>query len=294
MMSKFLKHVRNAQPSLLGVEPGRQLEMDQILGAVGGGHKPGPNGNQVVATKAVDAVEPRVSGRKLEITGRNDRLISDEGTHTDLAGESYRVLRTRLMRLQHLNGLSSVVISSAAPHEGKTLTAMNMALCCSQIHDARVLVVDADLRSRGLTRLLGDPDVPGVGDVLANRVSPEEAVLSTDIPNLYAVLAGRGSMSPAELLSTPRWKEFMQWGRDSFKLVVVDSAPILLTDFELVAAGCDGVLIVVRALHTSRELLEEAVAHVESRKLLGAIFNATEYAKADRYYRNYYRSGGRK
>src|ERR1700685_1312410 len=94
--------------------------------------------------------------------------------------ESYRELRTRLLRVRSAQGLRSVVITSAVQGEGKTMTSLNLAMCCAQLHDMRVLLVDTDIRSHGLTRLIGMPEGPGLSEVLAGTCAAEKAILSTD------------------------------------------------------------------------------------------------------------------
>src|SRR6202008_579428 len=100
------------------------------------------------------------------------------------AAESYRTLRTRLTRIQGTQGIRSVVFSSAMPGEGKTLTAMNLALCCAQIPSFKVLIVDADFRKRGLTHLLGSPTGPGLSELLSGTATYDQATVETNIPNL--------------------------------------------------------------------------------------------------------------
>src|SRR6266571_2617289 len=77
------------------------------------------------------------------------------GPALEAAEESYRALRTRLLRARSAQGLRSVVVTSATPGEGKTLTSLNLSLCCAQLHDLRVLLIDADIRTSGLSRTLG-------------------------------------------------------------------------------------------------------------------------------------------
>ncbi len=205
------------------------------------------------------------------------------------AAESYRMLRTRLLRLQAAQGIRSVVLSSALPGEGKTLTTLNLALCCTQIPNLRVLIVDADFRTRGLSHLLGTPSGPGLSEILSGEATYEQAIMSTDLPNLCVLTGGGATKAPAELFATQRWKEFLGWASETFKLVLVDSPPILpLSDFELISAACDGVLLVIRGGRTNRELLRRASVQVDSRKLLGSVFNMSrESGNA-----NHHRYGG--
>ena len=191
--------------------------------------------------------------------------------------EAYRTLRTRLERRQAGKGMRSLVISSAAQGEGKTLTTFNLALCYAKMQNFPVLMVDADLRSQGLSQLMGDPQSPGLGTVLEERCDYASAILATDSPGLYALPAGSSTTSPPELLARPGWKVFIAWATETFRLVIVDSPPVLnVADFELVMAPCDSVILVVRSRKTGAGYLTRVLAESDPNKLAGVVFNATE------------------
>jgi protein-tyrosine kinase len=204
-------------------------------------------------------------------------LLTRKDESLTQAAESFRTLRTRLLRMQASQNIRSIVFSSALPGEGKTLTTMNLALSCAQIPNLRVLVVDADLRARGLTLLLGSPAGPGLSELLSGDVTRDQAVLATNLPNLCVLPAGATTESPAELFATARWKEFIGWASENFKIVLIDSPPTFpLADFELISAACDGVVFVIRGGSTSREMIRRSSAQVDPRKLLGSVFNMSQ------------------
>jgi capsular exopolysaccharide synthesis family protein len=191
--------------------------------------------------------------------------------------ESYRALRTRLLRISSQEGLKSVVITSASQGEGKTFTSLNLASCCARLHEMRVLLIDGDIRSRGLSRRLESLSGPGLSEVLAGKCDPEDAILATDIPNLYVLTAGSPTIPAAELFAGPGWQELIEWSNQSFKLVLVDSPPVLnLADVELMTVACDGVLMVVRAQQTKRDVLQKTTSQLDPKKLLGVVYNAAE------------------
>ena len=213
-------------------------------------------------------------------------LVTQYNPAMQAAVEAYRTLRTRLVKQQTRTGARSMVVTSSAQGEGKTLTIFNLALCYAKIENWPVLVVDADLRTRGLSILAGDPDSPGLAEILEKDGSYQSAVLRTDIPSLYVLPAGETTASPSELFSGPRWKEFIGWAAESFRLVLVDSPPALnLADFELIAAPCESVMIVARARKTARESLTKVLAQVDPRKMAGVVFNAAEEKPENSYYR---------
>jgi capsular exopolysaccharide synthesis family protein len=209
-----------------------------------------------------------------------------------VATESYIALRTRLLRLQASQGFRSVVLSSPLPGEGKTLTTLNLALCCAQLSDVRILMIDADMRTHGLTNILGQPAGPGLGEVLAGQTQLENVILATERPNLYFLGAGSLSKPAPELYAGDRWRQLVSWCGENFQLVLVDSPPILpLADFEQIASGCDGVLVVVRGLKTHRDSLQKAARRIDPNKLLGAVFNSAG-VENESHYRSYLNSNG--
>jgi len=223
---------------------------------------------------------------RLPRTEERSFLVSQYNPAMQAAVEAYRTLRTRLVKQQTRNGARSLVVTSSAQGEGKTLTIFNLAICYAKIENWPVLMVDADLRTRGLSILAGDPESPGLAEILENDCSYQSAVLRTDIPGLHILPAGETTSSPSELFSGQRWKKFMGWAAESFRLVLVDSPPALnLADFELIAASCESVMVVARARKTARESLTKVLAQVDPRKMTGVVFNASEETPENGYYR---------
>ncbi len=282
-MSKFFDETQKAQDWALREGAARKLDVQQMLETV-------KENVRKADTVSNDLSHLRIGqAQKIRLPRSADSPVIFSGNEAgQIATESYRALRTRLLRMVSTQGLRSVVVSSAVPGEGKTLTSLNLALCCAQLQDMRVLVIDGDLRTRGLTGLLGHSPGIGLSEVLGGQATFGDAILSTEIPNLYVLGAGSTTVSPPELFAGDRWKEFIGWCSESFKLILVDSPPILpLADFELIAGVCDGVLVVVRARHTQREALRKASTHIDAKKLLGVVLNASDSETRNGYY--YYR-----
>jgi capsular exopolysaccharide synthesis family protein len=209
--------------------------------------------------------------------------------------EAHRTLRTRTMRLLSSKGIHSIMLTSAVPGEGKTTTALNLALSCAQLRDKRILLVDSDLRSRGLTRLLAIPEGLGLCDVLSGKALNEEAVLTTEYENhLSIVSAGSTCEQPAELLAGRRWFEFVEWSHRYYDVIIIDAPPIRsLADAELISAACDGVLFVLRAFSTPREIVRQCGNRIDKKKLIGLVFNGVPHNSEDRHYYDVASSGYR-
>jgi protein-tyrosine kinase len=302
-MSKFFNDTRSAQ-KINPVPATANLDIQELVGSI----KQSMEGNGSAASHsgavdlknllqplteshdvATQVAEGRLENcRSIRLSREEERsfLVSQYNPAMQAAVEAYRTMRTRLVRQQTRNGARSLVVSSSAQGEGKTLTIFNLALCYAKIENWPVLLVDADLRTRGLSILAGDPESPGLAEVLEKDCPYSSAILRTDVPSLYVLPAGETDASPSELFSGPRWKEFMGWASESFRMVLVDSPPVLnLADFELIAAPCESVMVVARARKTARESLTRVLAQVDPRKLAGVVFNGAEEPPDNGYYR---------
>jgi capsular exopolysaccharide synthesis family protein len=239
-------------------------------------------------------VEPT---RTASLVKREAPIAIAQNSDSPVTIEAYRTLRTRLMNRKVSAGFKTVMITSAVPGEGKTLTALNLALSCSQLPETRVLLVDADLRSRGLSRHFGNPETAGVAEVLSGEVTAEDAIQATEHKNLSAVTAGThiSELSLAEQFAGSQWREFLAWSGENFSLVLVDSPPVLaVADSEMIGTACDAVIVVVRALQTNREVLQRLGGAINKSKLVGLVYNGVPEGVMSRYrsgYGNYYDAG---
>ncbi len=216
--------------------------------------------------------------------GNATHLVIRQEQSSKVALEAYRALRTRLMRAQSKAGVKTIAITSSLPGEGKTLTTMNLGLCYAQLPQQRVLVIDADLRTCGLTALLNHPSTVGLAEVLAGKATPDEAIVATNQKNFFVLPAGTVSSPPPELFTGSRWPELLGRCSELFEVVLVDTPPIIpLADFELISVACQGVVMLVRAHHGQRETLQKSASSVDRKKLLGLVFNGTD-ANEKQYY----------
>jgi capsular exopolysaccharide synthesis family protein len=209
--------------------------------------------------------------------GLDDRLVSLL-TPEAFAAEQYRALRYTVEQLRSHSGLSVVAVSSPSVGDGKTTTAINLAGALAQAPDARILLIEADLRRPSIARRLGLGLPPRPGLVRA-ILSPDVALESVVRPcppfnGLSVLLAGSGRSSPYELLHSPRLGELLEEARRRYDYVVLDTPPIVgAPDCQVLAQWVDGMLVVVRAHRTPRKLLEEALNLMEPAKVVGLVFN---------------------
>jgi capsular exopolysaccharide synthesis family protein len=207
-----------------------------------------------------------------------------------MVAEAYQTLRTRLSRLQTKNGAALIDITGTAQGEGKTLTALNLALCYS-LQESRVLLVDADLRTKGLSQKFRLDQFPGLSNILETQCSYESVIARMKDSNFYVLPAGTSLTPPPELLSRSTWTQFAGWARRTFNVIIVDSPPALdFSDFELIAEVCDGVVLVTRSGKTKRQALTRVVEQLDQNKLLGVVLNDSDELSARGYYETYLKS----
>jgi capsular exopolysaccharide synthesis family protein len=213
-----------------------------------------------------------------------------------MASESFGVLRSRVMSVHSNQRLQVFVITSSGAGEGKTLTAINLALSLGQLGRKRVLLVDGDLRASKATNVLRLQGKPGLAEYLLERASFSQCVHPTAFPSLWVVPAGQvPDKSLPEMLEGPRLNQFRDEVKENFDITVVDSLPVgaPVADLELTLTICDAYLFVVRLHSTSRESLDFARDRLDRSKLLGLVINnADEVHPYNSHY--YYYGSSRK
>lgn len=216
------------------------------------------------------------------------RLITVEEPRSPIS-EAYRVLRTNIQFSAIDQEIQVLTVTSTQPNEGKTTTVANLAVAYAQ-DGKRVLLIDADLRKPTLHRIFRCTNRKGLTNVLAHLGSMEDELTKTFVDNLYLLSAGPKPPNPAEMLSTKRMSMLLKQLRQQFDIVLIDTPPALaLTDAQVVAAQSDGVLLVVHAGKTKRELVRKCKANLQYVKanLLGVVLNNQTKKEMNSYYYYY-------
>ncbi len=223
--------------------------------------------------------------KKLDI----DRIV-EKDSHS-LAAEAYRSIRTNLLfSLNHSSSAKSLVITSSVPREGKTLTAVNLAMMIANSGE-RVLLVDADMRKPRVHTIFNEQNESGLSEFLLGKKDFNSVVKYSGNDNLYVVTAGKATHRPAELLSSEKMKLFLETAASEFSKIIFDSPPIaLVTDAQILSTICTGVVLIAdggRAtrvlLNRSKDLLEKVGA-----RILGIIVNNISLTKDSYSYPHYY------
>lgn len=209
--------------------------------------------------------------------------------------EAYKTLRTNIRFSLPQSGCHRICVTSGLPNEGKSITALNLAITLAEAGQ-RVILVDGDLRRPVLARLLLESGDPGLSNILAGMCTEEEAIHKDRYPNLDVILSGAIPPNPSELLSSPRMQALMDSLSARYDYIVVDTPPVnVVTDTCVLASMLDGVVFVVRQNKSERESVERAVDQLKmaGAKLLGFVLNGIpldnkKHKKGNRYYYRHY------
>lgn len=205
--------------------------------------------------------------------------------------EQYRHLAAVLHHAQGESGCRSVMVTSALPSEGKTLTATNLALTISESYQRRVLLIDADLRRPRIKEVFGLPNGEGLTDSLNNPRGGKLPVHQIT-PTLWVLTAGRATADPMSTLVSSSMKHLLDEAREAFDWVVVDTPPIaILPDANLLASMIDTALLVVSAQATPYPMVQRAAQAIGPSRILGVVLNRAEQSGMPSGYGYYARTG---
>jgi receptor protein-tyrosine kinase len=224
---------------------------------------------------------------------RKQAAIAFENDNSAIA-EAFRKLRTNLQFLAVDNPPRVIVCTSSMPSEGKSTTAINIALALAE-NDHNVVLVDGDMRRPTLHKYLDLVGSVGFSTVLSGRANLDEALQKTQFPGLTVLTSGAIPPNPSELLGSLTAKKLLAELRANFDYVIVDSTPLLaVTDAAILAAGSDGALIMARFGQTKHEQVSHAVESLQGvgARLLGAVFTMmpTRGSSSYTYHYTYYGS----
>ncbi|MEI8314214.1 MAG: polysaccharide biosynthesis tyrosine autokinase [Verrucomicrobiota bacterium] len=189
--------------------------------------------------------------------------------------EAYRVVRSALLGVVPREKLHAILLTSTVPGEGKTTTAVNLAIGLAQIEE-RVLLIDADLRRGGIHKYFNFEPANGLVDILTGDSTPEKAVHQTEVHKLHVITAGAYPTNPTELLLNHRLEALLRWARQHYDRILVDGPPITgVADSSILSTVCDDVLLVIRPGRTLRKdvLTAKATAADRGANFVGFILN---------------------
>lgn len=212
--------------------------------------------------------------------------------------EEYRIIKRPIIMnalgkgaapIEHGNLVS---ISSSLPSEGKTFTALNLALSIATELDSTVLLIDGDVLRFSLSKLLGIENEKGLIDLLEDRqCTVGDVIIQTQIPSLKVISAGNRSEKSTELLASKEMEGLLNEIADRYqdRIIIFDSPPILATsESEVLNQHMGQVLLVVEAGQTPVDAIKDSLTRLDSEKAIGLVLNKSREVKGSNYYGTYY------
>ena len=201
------------------------------------------------------------------------------------AQEAYKSLRTSVRFALRENGCKRIGMTSAMASEGKSITMLNLAISVA-MDGQRVLLIDADLRRPSQARMLVEKATPGLSNVLAGMVKPEDAIRPEVYPNMDVLFSGDVPPNPSELLGSDKMRELIEEMSKQYDYILVDTPPaILVSDAAIVANLLDGMLLLVRQGKSKKDELKRAIANLELAGItpMGIVLNGVELKEGKDY-----------
>lgn len=207
------------------------------------------------------------------VTGKLQKLVTLDQLSSVV--EAYRMLRTSVLLSAAGNPPKTILFTSGQPGEGKTTTAINTAISLSQL-GASILLIDADLRRPTVHRVFKMNPTQGLSTYLSRQVEVEPLIQTLWVPNLSILPCGPIPPNPAELISSDRMKELLRDLSGKYDHILIDSPPLTnVTDPVILSTMVDGVILVVQAGRTTRDLVRRARTELSSvgAKIFGVVLN---------------------
>ena len=223
-------------------------------------------------------------GKKKKFEPRDIELINFIDPECPFS-ESYRSIRTSILLSSAEHAPRVITITSAAPQEGKTATAANLAISFCQL-GKKVIIIDGDLRKPRMHKIFNKKNTMGLSSYLVGRVKFSQIVQKTHIPNLFLVSSGPIPPNPAELIDSEIMKNMLKKLLDIVDFVFIDSPPLIgIVDTVLLGKHSDGVVLVNWAGKTKNELIEKAKKELDqfNIRILGVVLNRADFKKTTTY-----------
>lgn len=230
-----------------------------------------------------------MDGDGSEARGAGQELITVSAPKST-ASEAYRGIRTSILFSSAESEPKVILVTSAGPQEGKTITSSNLAVTMAQ-SGGRVILIDCDMRRPSVHKVFGISRDKGLSNILVGGCELKDAIVQTRIPNLDAMACGPIPPNPSELLGSARMTKLLDLLRKTYSRIIIDSPPITaVTDAVVLAKLADGISLVVRAGDTPREIIKNGLSQLKAinANVLGVVLNGVDMGREGYYYYQYY------
>ncbi|WP_339226782.1 CpsD/CapB family tyrosine-protein kinase [Oceanobacillus sp. FSL K6-2867] len=200
--------------------------------------------------------------------------------------EQYRTVRTNLQFASADEEIQTLLLTSAGPSEGKSMTTANLAVVYAQ-QGKKVLLIDADLRKPTIHYTFRLDNLKGLSNVLVGDIPLQEAIVPNAVQDLDLISCGPIPPNPSELLGSKRMQRMIAEARELYDVIIFDTPPVLaVTDAQILSALVDGSILVVRSKSTETESAQKAIESLRAvnAKVLGTVLNDRDKKESNQYY----------
>ncbi len=222
----------------------------------------------------------------------DERLIAFTDPQSAPA-EQFKKIRNILSQLLKAKDFRTILVTSALPQEGKSITACNLGAVITQGFHDKAFLIDCDLRNPTVHHLFGLNGQPGLAELLSGKKKLSKVIHKVQGLKLKVIPAGKRPERPAELLSSDKTANFLRELKEKYPdhYIILDTTPLQLTaETGVLARIVDGIILVIMAGKTSRDVVKRAIKEIPHDKVIGIVFNYAQSKEAYnfKYYDRYY------
>ena len=235
-------------------------------------------------------IPPQPEFVKEKIVSNNPYLVNLNDPYSPI-GEEFRKLKSSLVQLTKGEKFkNTIMVTSAVPHEGKSITALNLAISLAEEYDHTVLLIDSDLRRPSVHSYLNMEQRQGFAECLLGEADLADTIIATGIGKLSVITSGREIPNPVEMFNSQKMKALITElkHRYSDRYIIFDTPPVLpFAETRTLAHLVDGVLFVVKERLASKKDINDALEELKGCEMLGLIYNDTIPEQNDERYSSY-------
>lgn len=191
-----------------------------------------------------------------------------------IVGEEFRLLRVKVQAACDQRQLRCLAVVSSLPSEGKSTVALGLAIAFAREAGKRILLIETDLRRPAISKYLGVPAFPGLGEWLNGLIDEHVPLRKVEPGGFFLLGPGEVPLDRPEDLGAQRMESLLRAARQTFDLVILDATPILsVADVTIMQDLIDGFLLVVRSRKTPRDAIRDAMGRIATNKVVGVVLN---------------------